>query len=96
MMSLQQIAAAVAAVGAIGGSAITLDHLHVSAKEFEQYIQQQIAADEQEYVLELKKEIRAVRSALISRPDDEYLLELLDDLMMELCEIRPEDRMCGQ
>lgn len=94
MMNLTQIAAAVAAVGTIGGGALTLDKMHVSSKDFEYYIQQQIAADEAEYVLELKRMIRDVRGALQEHPDDEWLQDELAELIDTLCELRPDDRLC--
>jgi hypothetical protein len=93
-MSLPKIAASVAAVGTIGGGALTLDRLHVAAEDFEKYIQQQQMADEREYVQDLKKDIRDVKSALILHPGEEWLQEELAELIDELCEIRPDDRMC--
>ena len=94
MMSLPKIAAAVAAVGSIGGGAVTLDRLHVAAEDFEKYIEQQQLNDEREYVQELKKDIRDVKQSLILHPDEEWLQEELAELIDELCEIRPDDRMC--
>ena len=91
MMSLPQIAAAVTAVGTIGGAGIYLDNAHVPASEFKQYIEQQQIADEREYILDLKAQIREVRYALIDRPDDEFLLDLLESLEAELCEYRPDE-----
>lgn len=87
-------AAIVTAVGTIGSGALYLDHAHVAASEFKQYIEQQQAADERDYVLDLKEQIREVRYALITRPDDTYLKEALEELLWELCDVRPEDRMC--
>ena len=46
MMSLPQIAAAVVAVGSIGGGALALDKMHVASEDFKQYIDQQQIADE--------------------------------------------------
>ena len=40
MINLTQLAAAVGAIGVIGGGAITLDTRHVAATDFEQYIEQ--------------------------------------------------------
>ena len=93
-MSLTQIGAAVVTVGAIGGSALTLDHLHVASEDFKQYIEQQQQADERAYVQELKKNIREVTGALLEDPDEVYLVEALASLIDELCEIRPDDRLC--
>ena len=92
--SLPKIAASVAAVGSIGGGALALDKMHVAANDFEQYIEQQIINDEREYVQELKKDIRDVKSALLLHPDEEWLAEELAELIDELCELRPDDRMC--
>lgn len=94
MMSLTQIAASVGAAGAIGASALTLDHLHVSSESFKEYIDQQIQADERAYVQELKKNIREVTGSLLENPDEVYLIEALASLVDELCEIRPDDRLC--
>ena len=94
MISLPQIAAAVVAVGSIGGGALALDRMHVAAEDFKEYIEQQQEADERAYVRELKADIREIRSALLVHPNDEYLLNALSDLMDELCEIRPNDRLC--
>ena len=95
MISMPQIAAAVVAVGTIGGGALTLDHLHVAAQDFKDYIEQQQEADDRMYVQELKKDIRSLRLAL-SETDDEYLAEELASLIDELCEVRPDDRLCNQ
>ena len=89
-MTLTQIAAAVGAVGVIGGSALTLDHLHVASEDYEKHLEYQ----ESRYVLELKKDIRDLKGALVTDPDDQYLKEYLADLLDELCELRPEDREC--
>ena len=94
LISLPQIAAGVVAVGTIGGGALTLDHLHVAAQDFKDYIEQQQAADDRAYVQELKKDIRALRLAL-SEADDEYLVEELAALIDELCEVRPDDSLCS-
>jgi len=94
MISLPQIAAAVVAVGSIGGGALALDKLHVAAEDFEKYIEQQQIADDREYVRDLKKDIRDVKSALALDPDDRFLTEELADLIDELCEFRPDDRLC--
>jgi hypothetical protein len=51
-------------------------------------------ADEREYVQDLKKDIRDVKAALILNPDEEWLIESLAELIDELCEYRPDDRMC--
>jgi hypothetical protein len=63
---------------------------HVPASEFQEYLEQREVADEREYVLDLKAQIREVRYALIDRPDDEFLLDLLDSLEQEFASI---DRM---
>ena len=94
MMSLPQIAAAVVAVGSIGGGALALDRMHVAAEDFKEYIEQQQMADDREYVRDLKKDIRDVKSALSDNPDDNFLLSELADLVDELCEIRPDDKLC--
>ena len=94
MMSLPQIAASVAAVGTIGGGALALDKMHVASEDFDQYIEQQQMADERQYVLEIKKDIRDVQGALQEDPDEVYLQEALAELLDALCEVRPEDRLC--
>jgi hypothetical protein len=94
MISLPQIAAAVVAVGSIGGGALALDKMHVAAEDFKQYIEQQQIADDREYVRDLKEDIRNVRTALAKSPDDEFLINELADLIDELCEFRPDDRLC--
>ena len=94
MITLPQIAAAVVAVGTIGGGALTLDKMHVASKDFKEYIQQQQEADEREYVRDLKKDIRDVRSALLQHEGDEFLEGELEDLIDELCEFRPDDKLC--
>jgi hypothetical protein len=91
MKMIIQAAAVITAIGTIGGGALYLDNAHVPASEFQQYIEQQQIADEREYVLDLKAQIREVRYALIDRPDDEFLLDLLDSLEQELCEYRPNE-----
>jgi len=96
MMTLTQIGAAVIATGVIGGSALTLDRLHVAAEDFEQYIEQQQMSDERSYVQELKKDIRDITGALLEDPEEEYLIEALAELIDELCEIRPDDRLCEE
>jgi len=96
MIALTKIAASVVAVGTIGGGALTLDHLHVASEDFKDYIEQQQMSDERGYVLELKKDIRELQGALASDPDDQYLADVLVDMIDELCEIRPDDRECGE
>jgi len=96
MITLPQIAASVMAVGAIGGGALTLDNMHVASAEFEQYVEQQLMSDERDYVLQLKKDIRDLRGALVESPDAEYLVDALADMINELCEIRPDDRECDE
>ena len=94
MISLPQIAAALVAVGSIGGGALALDKMHVASEDFKEYIEQQQIADDREYVRDLKKDIRDVKSALSVDPDDNFLLNELADLVDELCEVRPDDRLC--
>ena len=90
MLSLPQVAATVVAIGTIGGSALTLDNMHVAKADFEQHL----AYEQSRYVLELKKEIRELRR-LLELKDDQYLEDALADLVDELCEIRPDDRECN-
>jgi len=94
MMTLPQIAAAVAAVGSIGGAGIALDKMHVASDDFKYYIEQQQLADEREYVQDLKRDIRDIKGALMDDPDADYLFEYLAELIDELCELRPEDKLC--
>lgn len=93
-MSLPKLAASFLAVGSIGGGAITLDKMHVASEDFKEYIEQQQMADDREYVRDLKKDIRDITAALTLRPDDSFLLSELADVVDELCEIRPGDRLC--
>ena len=94
MISLPQIAAAVVAVGSIGGGALALDKMHVASEDFKEYIEQQQMADERQYVQEIKRQIRELNYALIENPDEQFLIDSLADLIDELCEIRPNDRLC--
>jgi hypothetical protein len=96
MISLPQMAAAVVAVGSIGGGALALDKMHVASEDFKEYIEQQQMADERDYVREIKKDIRDVQGALLLDPNEEYLIEYLAELMDELCELRPDDRVCDE
>ena len=95
MISLPQIAASVIAVGSIGGGALALDRLHVASSDFAEYIEQQQVADDRDYVLKLKEDIREVRTLLLTHVDDAYLTEELQAMIDELCEIRPDDRLCN-
>ena len=95
VISLPQIAAGVVAVGSIGGGALALDRMHVANEDFKDYIEAQQEAADRSYVQELKKNIREVRGALQEDPDEEYLIEALASLIDELCEIRPDDRLCA-
>lgn len=94
MMTLPQIAAAVIATGSIGGGAIALDHMHVASEDFKEYIEQEQEADERSYILQLKKDIREVKTALVGSPSEGYLIEALAEMIAELCLIRVEDRLC--
>jgi hypothetical protein len=94
VITLPQIAASVAAVGAIGGSALAVDRLYVAQADFKDYIEQQQMADEREYVRELKKDIREVQSALEESPGEEYLISALAEMIDDLCEVRPDDSLC--
>jgi len=96
MISLPQIAAAVVAIGSIGGGALALDKMHVASADFKEYIEQQQIADDREYVRDLKEDIRDVKSALLVHVDDEFLTDELADLIDELCEYRPDDRLCNE
>ena len=96
MISLPQIAAAVVAAGSIGGGALALDKMHVASEDFKEYIEQQQIADDREYVRDLKEDIRDVKSALLVHVDDEFLTDELADLIDELCEYRPDDRLCNE
>ena len=87
-------AAIVTSIGVVAGGGIALDKMHVPASDFEQYIEQQQMADEREYVQELKKDIRDITGALLEDPDELYLLEARAELIDQLCELRPDDRLC--
>ena len=94
MMSLTNMAAAVVAVGSIGGAGVALDKMHVASEDFKEYIEQQQMNDERQYVQDIKEDIRDIRTALLVHPGDDYLEDELAELVDELCEIRPEDRLC--
>lgn len=95
MMTLVQIAASLSAVGIIGGGALTLDRLHVASDDFEQYIEQRQESDERDYVRDLKKDIREIIAALAAHgAGDDFLQYELADLIDELCEYRPNDKLC--
>jgi hypothetical protein len=96
MISLPQIAASVVAAGSIGGGALALDRLHVSSETFDKYIEQQIANDERDWIIELKKTIREIQYALYTRPGDEFLTESLAEVIDELCAVKPDDRLCHE
>jgi hypothetical protein len=64
---------------------------HVPAAEFNEYLEQQQIADEREYVLDLKEQIREIRYAMRNHPDDPYFIEELEKLEAELCEYREEE-----
>jgi len=85
-------AAVVAAMASIAGSALAVDHLYVRVSEFAKYLD----AEQSQYVLQLKKDIRQVRQLLEDNPDDQYLEDDLADLIDTLCEIRPDDRLCDE
>jgi len=93
-MSLNEMALSVVAISSIGGGAVALNEMHVASEDFDKYIEQQLVSDERDYVLEVKNDIRNIKAALIKDPGEEYLIEELADLTDELCEIRPEDRLC--
>lgn len=94
MMSLPQLAASVVAIGSIGGGALALDKMHVASDDFKEYIEQQQIADDRDYVLTLKKDIREIKAALRENPDEPFLIHALEELLDELCEFRPDDKMC--
>lgn len=96
MISLPQIAAAVVAAGSIGGGALALDRMHVASEDFKEYIEQQQMADEREFVQDLKNDIREINYALREHPGDAYLEDELAAMIDQLCEIRPDDRLCSE
>ena len=89
-------ATTVVAIGSIGGGALALDKMHVAAEDFKEYIEQQQMADERSFVLELKKDIRDIQGALQEDPNELYLIDALAELIDQLCEIRPDDRLCEE
>jgi hypothetical protein len=89
-------ATTVVAIGSIGGGALALDKMHVAAEDFKEYIEQQQMADERSFVLELKKDIRDIQGALQEDPNEPYLIDALAELIDQLCEIRPDDRLCEE
>ena len=110
MMSLTQMASAVTAVLVIMGVGWGFDKTyidkdefapvaeesekHVASEDFEKYIQQQQLADDREYVRKLKQDLRDLSLALAEHPDDLYLQNALAEVLDDLCDLRPEDRLC--
>jgi len=90
-MTLTQIATALTAVGVIGGGALTLDRMHVATGTYSAHVE----AEESRYVLQLKKELREIYLDMQRNPDDTYLPEYYADLIDELCELRPDDKLCN-
>jgi len=96
MLTLTQIATSLTAVGIIGGGALTLDRMHVATEDFKEYIEVQQQSDERDYVLTLKKDIREIKLAIASNPSEVYLINALADSLDDLCELRPDDRLCEE
>ena len=96
MTPLIQIATSLTAVGIIGGGALTLDRMHVASEDFRQYIEIQQESEERNYVLRLKKDIRDIKMAIAANPDEVYLHSALADALDDLCELRPEDKLCEE
>ena len=94
--SIAGAAKLVTAVTVVGGGGIALNELHVASADFDAYIEQEQLSDEREYVLRLKADIREVRQALFENPDATYLAEDLAEMLDDLCELRPEDRLCEE
>ena len=63
----------------------------VAKSDFEQHLEN----DERRYVLELKKSLREIAEYLADDPGDPYLQQDYQDTLDLLCEIRPNDRLCG-
>lgn len=53
-----------------------------------------LTAEERRYVLDLKADIRQIDKDIRANPGDQGLLDDREELLDELCELRPKDRLC--
>lgn len=53
-----------------------------------------LSAEERRYVLQLKAEIRDIDKDIDANPDDQGLQDDRAELLDQLCELRPSDRLC--
>ena len=82
-------ASTVVAIASIGSGALALDRMHTSSADFEEYVERQ-------YIRDLKREIREVQSMLEDDPGQEFLQDALVELVDELCDLKPTDRLCEE
>lgn len=93
--SLTKASATVVAISIIGGGALALDKMHVSTVVYDKYVASQESADEKDYILRLKRDIRDIQKELMQNPNNQYLKDTLIDMTDELCIVRPADRLCS-
>lgn len=74
----------------IGGALAWSVSNFVSADTFDDHM----TAEERRYVLSLKANVRDINKDLKADPDNEDLEDDLQELIDELCELRPSDRLC--
>ena len=94
MNVIETATAVVIMLGAVGGSALTLNKMHVASEDFDAYLEQRQMTDDEQYLLNLKADIRELRALLLEYPDEEDFQEDLIELMDKLCLRLPSDRMC--
>lgn len=74
----------------IGGALAWAVTNFVPASTFDDHL----TAEERRYVLDLKADIRQIDKDIRVNPGDQGLLDDREELLDELCEIRPKDRLC--
>ena len=83
MNTLTQAAAAIVAIGSIGGGALTLDHMHVAAEDFDRYLAKERVGTIFEYMDQVR----------VQGPQP-WLCQALEEELIELCVDLPEHPMC--
>lgn len=62
----------------------------VTASSFDAHL----TAEERRYVLDLKADLRQIDKDIDDNPGDQGLIDDREELLDELCELRPSDRLC--
>lgn len=62
----------------------------VSSAEWDDHL----TAEERRYVLQLKADLRDIAKDITADPGNQGLLDDREELIDELCELRPDDRLC--